>query len=91
MTKFATRMMMTAAAATMAFAPIAAQAGTRASDNASVYSVSAPGVGRSANGENQSEGGGASAIILGLLAAAAVIAGIYFAVDSEDDGQSPGT
>jgi hypothetical protein len=90
MTKFATRMMMTAAAATMAFAPIAAQAGTRASDKGSVYSVSAPGVGRAANGEEQ-DGGSASAIIIGLLAAAAVIAGIYFVADSNDNGQSPGT
>jgi len=87
MTNFATRLMMTAAAATMAFAPIAAQAGTRASDNASVYSVSAPGVGRGDEGESISGGG----IVLAIFAVILVGAGIFFAVDSEDDGQSPGT
>jgi hypothetical protein len=88
MTKFATRMMMTAAAATMAFAPIAAQAGTRASDNAAVYSVSAPGVGRDDEGESIRKG---FPIVLAFLAAGLFFAGIYFAADSEDDGQSPGT
>lgn len=87
MIKIATRMMMTAAAATMALAPIAAQAGTRASDNSSVYSVSAPGVGRDAEGESIGAGG----VLLAIFAAVLIGGGIFFAVDSDDDGQSPGT
>lgn len=90
MMKLATRLCMTAAAASMAVLPIAAQANTRAGDNAAVYTTSAsqPGVGRAAEGESAKSGFG---IILGILAAAAIIGGIYFASDSDDDGQSPGT
>jgi hypothetical protein len=89
MKKF-TRLAMTAAAASMAVMPIAAQANTRAGDNAAVYSTSAaqPGVGRAAEGEEAKSGFG---IILGLIAAAAIIGGIFLASDSNDNGQSPGT
>lgn len=90
MTKFATRMMMTAAAATMAFAPIAAQAGTRASDSGAVYSVSAPGVGREDDGEKLA----GISIILVLFTITASLAGIGFATgvigNNNDNGQSPG-
>lgn len=92
MIKTMSRMAMTAAAATLAFAPIAAQANTRASDNAPVYtsnSASQPGLGRAAEGEEVA-GKGAGIVIL-LLAAAAVIAGIVVLADNEDDDQSPGT
>lgn len=90
MMKFVTRLAMTAAAASLAVLPIAAQANTRAGDNAAVYSTSAsqPGVGRDAEGEEAKSG---FAIILGILAAVAIGAGIFFAQDSDDDGQSPGT
>lgn len=90
MIKLVTRLTMTAAAASMAVLPIAAQANTRAGDNAAVYSTSAsqPGVGRAAEGEEAKSG---FAIILGLLAAAGIIGGIFLAQDSDDDGQSPGT
>jgi len=89
MIKTATRMMIAAAAASMAFAPIAAQAGTRAGDAGAVYSAaSAPGMGRSADGEALD---GGSSIILALLAAGLIISGIIFAIDSNDQGQSPGT
>lgn len=88
MMKTANRMLLAAAAASMAFMPIAAQANTRAGDGGSVYNVSAPGLGRSADGESV-EGG--TAIILALLAAGLIIGGIIFATDSEDEGQSPGT
>lgn len=89
MIKTATRMMFAAAAAGMVFAPIAAQAGTRAGDSGAVYSASAaPGMGRAADGESLSSG---TSIILALLAAGLVISGIVFATDSDDDGQSPGT
>lgn len=90
MMKIATRIAMTAAAASMAVLPIAAQANTRAGDSAAVYSVSAaqPGLGRDAEGENAKGGFG---IVLGLLAAVAIIGGVFLASDSEDNGQSPGT
>lgn len=90
MMKLVTRLSLTAAAASLAVLPIAAQANTRAGDNAAVYSTSAsqPGVGRAAEGEQAKGGFG---IILGILAAAAIGAGIFFAQDSDDDGQSPGT
>lgn len=90
MIKFASRVMMAAAAATMAMAPSAAQANTRAGDSGAVYSTSAaqPGLGRSAEGENLK---GGLSIILALLASAAIIGGIILASDSDDNGQSPGT
>lgn len=86
----ASRIMMAAAAAGLAVAPVAAQANTRAGDSGSVYSVSAsgPGLGRAAEGEFLNDG---IAIIVALLAAAGIISGIVIAVDSGDDGQSPGT
>jgi hypothetical protein len=88
MMKTASRMMMAAAAATMAIAPVAAQANTRAGDSGSVYSVSAPGLGRSDKGESLTSG---ASIILGLLGFAAFVAGVYLATESDDKGQSPGT
>lgn len=90
MIKTVIRVMMTAAAATMVVAPIAAQANTRASDAGSVYRVGAskPGVGRAAKGESVS---GGVTIVLALLAAAAAVGAIVVASDSDDDGQSPGT
>ena len=88
MMKTMSRLMVTAAAASMAFAPIAAQANTRAGDNAPVYTSEAaqPGMARDAEGEEMR---GSSTILL-LLAAAAAIAGIVIAADNEDDDQSPG-
>ena len=89
MMKTVTRLAMAAAAASMAVMPIAAQANTRAGDSGSVYSVeSAPGVGRTAEGESAK---GGFSIILGLFAAAAIIGGIILASSSDDNGQSPGT
>lgn len=90
MIKTMSRMMVATAAAGLAFAPIAAQANTRAGDNAPVYSssVSQPGLARSAEGE---EIRGASGILIALLAAAAVIGGIIAVADTDDNGQSPGT
>ena len=89
MTKFVSRALVTAAAATMAFAPIAAQANTRAGDNAPVYTntVAQPGTARDAEGENIK---GTPGILLLLFAAAAAIGGIIVIADSGDDGQSPG-
>ena len=91
MMKTVSRAMVTVAAAAMAFAPIAAQANTRAGDNAPVYtnsSVAQPGAGREAEGE---ELRGTPGIVIALLAAAAVIGGIVAVADDEGDDVSPGT
>lgn len=81
------RMVMTAAAAGLALAPIAATANTRAADTGAVYttSVSAPGQGRDAKGEELVAPG----ILLALFAAAAA-AGVIIIIDDGDDNQSPG-
>ncbi|MEP0391130.1 MAG: hypothetical protein ABJ205_02885 [Erythrobacter sp.] len=85
----------TAAAAGLAFAPIAAQAKTRAADSAPVYtstSAAQPGLGRSAEGENVV---GVPGVIIGILAAAAVIGAVVIASSEDDEdtdpNQSPGT
>lgn len=91
MMKTATRFALAAAAASMAVLPVAAQANTRAGDSGAVYSTSAPGLGRAATGEGQSEEGGISAILLGLISAGLIVTGIVFATQSDDEGQSPGT
>lgn len=89
------RMAMTAAAASMALAPIAAQANTRASDNGAIYSpnsLSQPGLARSMNGSrlaNIDDADDLAPIILGLLGGALVIAAII--IIDDDDDQSPGT
>ena len=89
MIKTVSRMMFAAAAASMAFAPIAAQAGTRASDSGAVYSTSSslPGMGREEDGESIKSG---LSIILALLAAGLIVTGIVFATDDDGEGQSPG-
>jgi hypothetical protein len=95
MTKTVTRMMATAAALGLIAAPIMAQANTRAADSAASYSTSnaLPGLGRAAAGEGQvEEGAGFSAILIGGLAAAAIITGIVLATDEDqNDDASPGT
>ncbi len=93
MIKTVSRLMVASAAASMVFAPIAAQANTRAGDNAPVYTTNTteaqPGRARDAEGESV---GGGSSIILILLGAAAAIAGVVAVADSSDDGNgSPGT
>ena len=88
MMKLASRLVVTAAAAGMAFAPIAAQANTRAGDNSTTYSASAvsqPGAARSDEGESLKGTPG----IIAILFAAAVVAGIIVIVD-DNDNQSPG-
>ena len=90
MMKIMSRAMVTAAATSMALAPIAVQANTRAGDNAPVYTSTAaqPGMARSAEGENVR---GGSSILLLLLAGSAAIAGIVVAASNGDGDQSPGT
>lgn len=87
MKKIASRLALSAAAASMAFAPIAAQANTRAGDSSTIYSgaVAQPGTGRSVDGEELVGVPG----ILAIIFAAAAIAGIIIIID-DDDNQSPG-
>lgn len=88
------KVIMTAAAASLAFAPIAAQANTRAADSAPVYtstSAAQPGLGRSDEGEAIV---GVPGILIGIFAAAAVIGGVVIASSGDEDNdetQSPGT
>lgn len=89
MTHIFRRMALGAAAAGLAFAPIAAEANTRAGDSARTYSapVSAPGTGRTAAGSRVAGGADIVALILvGLWAS-----GVAFAVADDDPDQSPGT
>ncbi|MEL6237961.1 MAG: hypothetical protein AAFQ90_05135 [Pseudomonadota bacterium] len=79
------RLVLTAALTSLAFAPIAASAKTRAADSSAVYTASAPGKGREAEGEKLV----APSILLAILAAAAA-AGVIVIIDDGDDGQSPG-
>ncbi len=94
MMKSMSRLMVTAAAAGMAFAPVAAQANTRAGDSAPVYTAQSsetsaqPGTNRNADGENIA---GVPALIGALLAAAAAAGVIVIVADDDDDDQSPGT
>ncbi|WP_299194688.1 hypothetical protein [uncultured Erythrobacter sp.] len=90
MIKTMSRLMVTAAAASMVVAPIAAQANTRAGDNTPVYTstTAQPGTARAADGEEMR---GGSSVILVLFAAAAAIGGIIIAAGNESDDQSPGT
>ncbi|MEP0189066.1 MAG: hypothetical protein ABJP70_04705 [Erythrobacter sp.] len=85
--KLISRIAMGVAAMGMAFAPIAAQANTRAGDSTATYAVGAsqPGLGREASGDLLE---GEGSIIILLFAAAAIAAGILILVD--DDDQSPG-
>ncbi|MEO1729288.1 MAG: hypothetical protein AAFR64_00955 [Pseudomonadota bacterium] len=89
MIKTTSRLVMTAAAASLAFAPIAATANTRAADSKATYTTaSAPGEGVTAEGEKLE---GTAGILVALLAAAAIVGGIIIiAEDDDDDNQSPG-
>lgn len=96
------KLALAAGAISLSFAPVAASAGTRAGDNAPVYSSSyssaqsQPGIGRSAEGEQV----GASAPVYFILAAilgtwatvfVAKSSDVLFDDDEEDDGfQSAG-
>ena len=91
MMKTVNRMILTAAAASMAVLPVAAQANTRAGDSNAIYSAAAPGLGRDAEGE---EIGGGIGILVAIFAAAAAVAAAAVVADnagSDDDSQSPGT
>lgn len=94
MFKATSKVIMTAAAAGLALAPISAQANTRAGDQAPVYTSSAaaqPGLGRNAEGEGVA---GVPGIVIGIFAAAAVIGAVVIASSEDDEdtdeNQSPG-
>ena len=88
MIKTTSRLVMTAAAASLAFAPIAANANTRAADSTATYTTaSAPGEGVDAKGEKLA---GAPGILLALFGGGLIIAAIIIAADEDDDNQSPG-
>jgi len=95
MTKTMTRMMAATAALGLVAAPIMAHANTRAAGAAPTYSISnaLPGLGRADDGEGQAESGTLTAIIVGTVAAGAIIAGIVVASESGgtgDDNSTPG-
>ena len=86
MIKGTSRLVMTAAAASLALVPIAATANTRAADSTATYS--APAEGRNTKGEKLVSPG----ILAAILAAAAAAGAIVVLADQDDDnyGQSPG-
>ncbi len=84
------RMMLAAAATSMAVLPVAAEAGTRASQSSPTTSVSAPGKGRAAKGEKQESSSLVWAVI-GFTAAGLAIWGLVEASSgSNSDCRSPG-
>lgn len=91
MMKIVSRAILTAAAVSMAALPIAAQAKTRAGDSGSIYTASAPGLGRADEGEEFAAG---FPLIVAIVVAATVVAAVATIVDnaSEDDDEelSPG-
>lgn len=89
MMKTASRLTLIAAAALTALLPVAAQAGTRAGDSGAVYSFAAQGVAGAVEEDDDDDDG--AFILIFLSAAAAIVGGIILAIDSDDDGQSPGT
>lgn len=90
--KTAARLMLAAGAASLLGAPIAAQANTRAGDNAAVYSVSnaAPGLGRSDEGE-EFVGIPIAVLLLGGIAAVALTFAVVNGASSNSGDASPGT
>lgn len=87
MARTLSRLIIGAAAASIAVAPVAVQANTRAGDRATTYSIasSKPGVGRSEDGERLA---GGFSIVIALLAAAG-LGGVVLGLAGSD--QSPGT
>lgn len=85
MKNFATKAILSAAMASLAIAPIAASAKTRAGDSTAIYATSSnPGLGRAAKGEKVVDDG----VIIGILLVGVLIGGIVLL----DDGNvSPGT
>ena len=92
------KLALTAGAAALSFAPVAASAGTRAGDNATVYASaeSQPGKGRAAEGEKLGASAPAYFILAAILGTWATVfiaksSDVLFDDEDEDDGfQSAG-
>jgi len=84
------RMMLAAAATSLAIAPVAAQAGTRASQSSPIYSVSAPGKGREAKGESLAPFAFFFVTFISIAGTVATVA-VVAAGSTSDTGRSPGT
>jgi hypothetical protein len=80
------RFLLGAAAASMTVLPVAAQAGTRASDSSATYSVSAPGKGRDQKGESVF----GLALIPSLLVVGSVFATVIVSTVIIQQGRTPG-
>ncbi len=76
--KTLSRMMLAAAASSMAVLPVAAEAGTRTSSQNATYAVSAPGKGRDAKGEKA----GSSFLVWGIIGFTAAGVAIYGVVNT---------
>jgi len=95
MIKTTSRLTVMAAAAGMAFAPIAAQANTRAADNAPVFAAQATAQPGTSRDDDDGEGLVGLPSVFAALFAAAAAAGATVVVtdagDEDDLDQSPGT
>ena len=97
MIKTVSRALAATAALGLVAAPIVAEANTRAGSNAAVYSVTnaAPGLGRSADGEEQAESGLLTAIITAVSVTSIVVGGLVagdiIGENNDDEDASPGT
>lgn len=98
MIKAMSRLAVATAALGLVALPIVAQANTRAGDSDALYEASfaGPGLGRSSDGEEQGEGGGAGALVLGAAAVGAIVTGVLIATEVIGDDEveldaSPGT
>ncbi len=92
MSRSYSKLAISAGAAALAFAPVAASAGTRAGDDASVYasSVSEPGKGREAKGESVAGGLSLVSILIGAYIGAWTTLFVT-EITEDDDFQSAGT
>lgn len=85
----ATRLISTAAALSITFVPIAAQASTRASDNDVIYTGSTQTLPLSDGDDDEDAGLIDLSDVLVAILAGAWVTGIIFII-AEDDNQSPG-
>jgi hypothetical protein len=85
MKNMTTKIILSAAMATLAIAPIAATAKTRAGDSQAIYTTSSgPGLGRAAKGQKLA----GEDVAIGILIAGVLIGGIVLL---DDENVSPGT
>jgi hypothetical protein len=80
--KATSKLLVAVAAAGLAFAPIAAQANTRASDNGPVYSSAM--ISSSMTQDGNSAGMGVGALMFGVLGIAGIIGAIMIMLDSNE-------